>query len=149
MRGLSYVLWTFLQMFSLKPQYTCPHSPPCHTCICRSLHFSVRWCLYLCSILEVLWWWWLHRNTFLYHVFCTCFCSSHSYLSCRAQLCKACCCYCLYSCHWCYYYLFYCCSSVLCLPCACEFSTKFILFSKNIDLVSHTELQTEWEICML
>ena len=32
---------------------------------------------------------------------------------------------------------------------ACEFSTKFILFSENIDLVSYIEVQTGWKISVL
>ena len=54
-RGPSCVLWTFLQKFCLIPQYIL-HSPPCHTYICRSPHFSGGWCLCPYNVPGGPWW---------------------------------------------------------------------------------------------
>ena len=90
----SCVLWTFLQIFCLIPQYTHPHSPPCHTCTCWSPHFSAGWCPYLWGVPGSPWWYCLIWNTFQPHVFCRCSCSFHSGLAYMEPLYKAVCCLC-------------------------------------------------------
>ena len=86
--ALSYVLWTFQQMFCLTPLCTLYHSPSCHTYICKSLPSSLVCYPCLLGGLGAPWWYWLLRKTFLCHVFCRGFCSFHSILSYRAPLCK-------------------------------------------------------------
>ena len=63
-------------------------------CACRSLCSFVGWYLYHWGVWGGPWWCCLLWKTFLCHVFCRCFCSSHPCLGCMGELCRAHC-YCL------------------------------------------------------
>ena len=76
-------------MFCLIPQCTFLHSPPFHTCTCRSLHSFTVWCPCLWGVPGGLWWYCLLWNTFQPHVSCRCSCIFHSCLACMGPLCRA------------------------------------------------------------